>query len=63
MTANLFHVHPDGFKERVLGVKEYRTYPPGLYPYPTQWAIVLRPRRGVTRLWQLVLVSELVIET
>lgn len=60
MTPTLTHVHPDGFTERVLAVKEYRTYPPGFFPYSTRWALVLRPRRG-PRNWQLVLLSELVV--
>lgn len=59
--TTLTHVHSDGFKERVLAVKEYRTYPPGFYPQ-TRWALVLRARRGVSRSWELVPLSELVVE-
>ena len=60
MVASLVHVHPDGFREKVLAVKEYRTYPPGAYD-ATRWALVLRPRRG-PRSWLLVPLAELVIE-
>jgi hypothetical protein len=59
--STLIHVHSDGFKERVLAVKEYRTYPPGFYSQ-TRWAVVLRARRGVGGSWELVPLSELVAE-
>lgn len=56
----LVHVHSDGFREPVLAVKEYQTYPSGFYQQ-TWWAAVLKHRYGHGR-WGLVLVSELIIE-
>lgn len=56
----LVQIHPEGFRETVLAVKEYRTYPPGFY-LQTRWVLVLRPRRG-PRHWELVSLEELVIE-
>lgn len=59
MSKQLNHVHPDGFTEPVLAIKEYRTYPSGFYS-DTRWALILRPRH--LKKWELAPLSELIIE-